>query len=853
MKPAKLMYKELSQKENNKNDLAALYTELDEKIVKSLTAEGYGTDDIEQAITSESYAVKNKPKQEVDAYLLQHVERNLASKKGLLPSKDAYLREKQKFYYRFEQLFLKKDLNIVCKMLDDKYPLKDTIQAVKDQSVFAVHISGAKNLTSYMDKVFHNINTERILRAGKVYELAKDSYIEKATAITDKYASSSKANYSAFHEGNVVVSMMINDHFFPEVIEQVLHRNSFYPKADDSYVKDIMDKCRKIQQSYQDIACAVSAKNVKTEDDAYRFFAREYMEHTHTSILNGRDDRKIVARMFKEKFPRTVIEKALQASPVSIEPGRNKDKYISTIIALVEDKYANRKAYSEKQYSVTKAMYDEKLEWLAKKLKEKGYINGIDKNRSYYDRIIARELLEEHQPISNIIRAIKENSPQAVKKTNNPNKTPEGYANWIVNSAQKVLSAEKAIIHFNKKSIPNNVSYKQLMKMGFTPLDLYLQAIRERLDAYPSHAAMLTASFIDKDTVEKLLMRYPDFDKDALYKVIDGNSPRRLMPGIPEAYPGLVLNEVQERIKSVNKQKDYEKSIEKEYNRQCGLATEGVYNTNNMLSVWRDGRADLRMLLKHIDPADIKVAIVAAAKTAAIMVPLVYADDIIHKAQEVMERMEGIKNYSPQQVQLRNDLQNDSTENRDNDKENAADYYKQKLQELYEKKNFLQSSMDAAVMKNMILEDKFRIGDIRTAIKENSPIAIEPGRDDKYEDYVEAKARENIAREQQKLQNYKPIPRIEHEESAQDEYDYHKKQLQDNIDLPYTSDMDGMIAETMLTQGFTENLIADALSASPCAIEPNYGTKMINQISHAMKENTQEQALVRTLIKTNEA
>ena len=839
MKSALQAYKDLAEKEMPKKEINYLFLEIDHKIAAYLGEEGYSTDQIERAILHESPAVKNKSTEEIDRYLRHQVPRNLPENGVAIPVKVSYREKKEKFYSRFVDLFLKKDLHIFCKLLDDGYSLKEVMEAEHKCSLLSSQFDDKKVLSNYVDKVLAFVNPERILHTGKLYDLAKKVYLEKTLSIGDKYTSYSKSNYNAFHEGSIVISMMLQHNFSPEVIEEVLRRNSVYPQLNDQYIKDIMDKCQMIKEFYTDIKNTISPREVRTEEDAYRFFAREYMERTNTEILSGRDEQCIIARMYAEKFPREYVLKALaKASPVAIEPGRDKNRYISTVMTLVENKYENKKIFAMKQYPVTVNMYDEKIERLSQRLKEKGYTFGVEKNRSYYDAIVVCELLEEKQSALNIIRVIAEKSPLAIKKNSaNPDKTPEGYAKWIVHSAQKVLKAEKDLIAWENKDIPQNISYKKILETGITSLDLFKQAIHERLEAYPSLSAMLTAPFIDKDISEKLLTRYPDFNKEELYEILCQQSPRALMPGISTEYPEHVIHEVENRLEAAHKQKDYTKTVQEEYNKQCGLAAEGV-NTDTNMSLYQDGRAALRMLMNHIDPMEVRNAIFESAKAAAMIEPLVYADGILSKAEAVRARMAAIKEYDPIQALP----------------QTAEEDYKNRLSQKYREKNFLQSSMDAAIMKAMLLENKFKSSEIRQAIQENSPIAIEPGRDNKYEFFVEAQAKERIEQEKIKFRNYKPLPRIEREENAGKEYTHHRQELQKTIDLPYIPPMDALIAETMLIQGYKKDLIAEALIDSPCSDkQKKYGLAVVRNAEKSLtSDRTKEQAMVRTLIKTTE-
>ncbi len=153
-----------------------------------------------------------------------------------------------------------------------------------------------------------------------------------------------------------------------------------------------------------------------------------------------------------------------------------------------------------------------------------------------------------------------------------------------------------------------------------------------------------------------------------------------------------------------------------------------------------------------------------------------------------------------------------------------------------------------------MLQLHYTTTEIKKAIQENSPIAIEPGRDNKYETFIEAQAKEKIAQERLKLHHYKPVPRIEHEENARKEYEHHRREIQKAIDLPFSSQMDLLIAETMLIQGFASSLVTGVLKDSPCAqLQNNYAVSVVRKAENSMvNDREQDQIMVRTLKKTTE-
>lgn len=62
----------------------------------------------------------------------------------------------------------------------------------------------------------------------------------------------------------------------------------------------------------------------------------------------------------------------------------------------------------------------------------------------------------------------------------------------------------------------------------------------------------------------------------------------------------------------------------------------------------------------------------------------------------------------------------------------AEDFYIQELHDQYKKRHYIKSSMDVDAVKKMLAEGRFNGRQIREAVQNLSPIAIEPGRDASY-------------------------------------------------------------------------------------------------------------------------
>lgn len=751
------------------------------------------------------------------------------------------------------KLSLKNDLTVSCEMLEQGYQLTDIMDCLRKHSYYATHTADKKSITAYMDNVLAKINHEQIRRSGNAYPEAKKAYLLKVENLINKYENYSKASFSDYHEGSIILGMLIHDKFNPEVIKKVIEENSISSNRSKDYAEYMIGSCQKIQQLYSSIAAANNAK-LSTEGDIYRFFAKEYMQKTNTDILNARDEIHIINKIcqklitrYEQKIPEGTLPvvntnildtqikpfliRALnEASPVAIEPGRDKDFYIASILGELELKYEMKKTSGNK-YAITEDMYKEINNKYTKKADNGNYY-------SIQDTLIAKELLEENQDEKSIVRAIAENSTGVLKNDGDKKEMPYNYAQNIIKLAKEALAAEREIFYFETKKLPKTESYLDLVNEGLSAAELYLQTMKERILEYPSFLRKMSQEFADEDAIEKLLNKYPDFDRAALKDAVKEHSPRAALLDNSNTYIEKLFLHVNERLNANIQQNENNENLKKQFNRLRGLAAEGV-NIDNAMDKYKDGRVALRMLQKNINKEDIKRVLISMSQTTYAVAPITYANEIIEQAITVNDRINAIKNYEPPN---------------ENDIVQIKDLYMTEIQRLYRKKEFIQTDMDVEVVKNMILEHDCTNNDIEYALNEYSPIAAEPGRDEHYVDYIRELAEKTIEQEENRLQMYKVIPRLEHSVSAKEEYNFHYKKLMENIKLPYREIMDVLIAAAMMTQGFKEKEIKEAMLESPLNQDKNikYGKNIIKEAAHYINENEQQQenTFVRTLTTT---
>jgi hypothetical protein len=739
---------------------------------------------------------------------------------------------KKRYIQDFENLYLSKDLEVLCDLLDNGYSMRDVMEAYTHQNSFANEFHEEDAIISqYEDKVLSLVNDERKKRVGREYEKAKDVYLAYLENNQNKYAGHEDA-FSAYHEGEIIISMLVQDGFAEETIHTVLQNAS---QHDSTYIKTMMEKCGHVKQAYLDIQSAGVLDDARNEFDVFRSFAKSYMERTGTKLLGFDDELQIVKEMRAEKFPDPFLKPALlKASPVAMEPGRNPQEYVEALISSDVDLENSLLPGLEKGAFVnTSDVYMDLIEQYQEQLTAAGILTGInEKNRIYYDCLAVRELLQRCQPEKDIMQALEDKSPEASNLSLN-------YAMWMVEKAKKLLKKEQTFLQMQVQNTPDHGSYQSLLSKGITAKEIYQAILRTRLELNPSLSQKLYASFMDKDMAEACMHLYPDFDKDALAGIIQESPRAILLSGtrLPEErnYAENVIQEASKRLVDVGQRQEQEKSIFMEFNRQRGLVSQGVVEAKNAMSAFQWGRSALQMLMKGYDLFTIRKAIIDTADPLD-KSPEAFADDILEKTPKVYDRLMQVKNYVP--------VEHPKT---------AEEYYRKKLFKYYQKRHAVKSSMDVSIVKDMLARNIFHANDIHNAIKDFSPIAIEPGRDENYYyKYVLPNGRNKYMEEKDKLKYYKPIPRLEHEESAVEEYKYHKEQMEEAIDLPYTMQMDKLIAETMLVQGFLMVDIIQALSIeSPCRDEQsNYGLCVVNRAKQSFEQSFErEEVNTRSLVR----
>lgn len=750
---------------------------------------------------------------------------------------------KREHWQELEKLYLPQDLKAICDLLDKGYSLREVTEAYTDQNLFAMDMGSTDLVKIYEDKVLGLVNNERQKRSGAEFDRANKAYHDYASAADKKYDHHEKVNPD-YRVGEIVIAMMMRDGFAESTIVDVLESNADH---DSAYIKSMMEKCGHVKQAYLDIERAGSLDDARNEYDVYRTFTKGYMARTEAKFLTYEDELEIVKTMQAEDFPEEFLKNALmKASPVALEPGRDANAYAEAVLSGDND-LAKGHSLNGESIVGCNDYYMDFIETAQKDLLEKGIVQGItDDNRPYYDCLAVRQLLQKHYPEKDIMMAINKFSGRMTGSRPN-------YAIWMLEKAKKLMKKEQNWMQKNLPKIEKGMTYAQLAAAGIAAVAIVAGILHERLALNPSLEQNLHATFLDKDLAEACLNRYPDFDKEALQGVF-ADSPRAIvMSGNrsfkEQEYGERIVAEAEKRLAKHSHQVQEQKSVFEEFNKQHGLSYQGITPQDNV-SAFHYGRTALQLMIKGYDEFAIRNAILLTDAPED-RPPEKFADEIIDKTRKVHGRLQNIKNYV------------DTNEVPAKMPETAADFYQQRIHQEYSRRHFVKSSMDVDIVKDMLAYGKWTGRQMREAIMEFSPIAIEPGRDAGYfADYVLPNAKNRLMDEKDKLNNYHPVPRQQHSDSAAEEYDYHRDRILQAIDLPFNSQMDELIAETMLIQGFDVMELADVIQQnSPCQDgQESYGLNLVNHARYkksAIQEAEERempagQTLVRTITETTE-
>ena len=793
-----------------------------------------------------------------------------------------------------------KDLTIFCQMRDKGYKYDDIIAAIqKNSPIMEKFQNEERPFHVYIDRIVNSVNSEHLRRSNTALPLAEKAYKMRRDAIMKKYGDMDESIYGAYQDGSIAMSLLMKDGFSPEVVQSVIQKNSpaQEKKVNEAlYLQTVMDGVKESSNRYHAIRLFNRKDNSREEVEQYSgkkksfiaaknlycLCAQKYMQDTHTLVLTGKDDENILYDIANkiapqvemqslnvpEKNRKKIIDKdkmrillptfrlcLIHGSPVAVEPGRDTEEYANSILSSFELDSLTKRRQSQNNYPEVLSRFDTLRSIMEEEKREYDEMHSPE----FMDALAAKRLLDEHMNSRDILHAIQERNPdEEVQKRHYQNS--EEYSKDMLQKASDALSAERDIRLFSKE-IPQNEDIDTLQKKQIGMLDIYQYYMKQRIKENPSFSLRMSEPLADQEAVERILIAYPDCDTKQIEEAIQYGSPRYRLPGTPEDYPSKIISQVKKNLQFISNKRIDDKELQNEFLRKRGLSTEGTLipekeSTSKIGMVFnkvKDGKAAVKMLMENKSIEDIKLVLKGLAITGGVAGVTAgldyYVNNIITQSQEVYKRQQAIANYQPDDILDRAI------------RKSADQVYLEKMHAIYNRKEFVQPSMDVRIMEDMLSDGEFNIEDIKKAIDRNSPVRAEACRDEHYLDYVEQEAKSNLIVEEEKLKKYQVIPRLEPEASCEEEYDYQKKRMQDNIRLPFRPQMDVKICAGLIKEGFPMQDCVRAISMrSPMNAKKveekeekdnSYGRSIFSKYSQEQKafELQQAQELARVRVR----
>lgn len=804
------------------------------QMVGALLEEGYERQDIQNVLEAEDAGFRQMTSEQQNELLDSEIPADHIGKETGSSAVNVVRRVRDQNALQIFDYTRPHDLSVVCDLLDSGYPVPDVVATSKKNS-FATKFfhEGSSNLNTYFDSVWNDVNRTRMLRAGRRMEACRNAYIEKATSSMIQYKDQTKEKdgFSLFQDGRVVISLLVLHRFDPKVVEAVVAECSFNPKRSPEYAKELVAQALKVKEAYDAIERVQKTSDAKSVGDVYRYYSYQFMEKRGKKLLTPEDEQFVLRTMAGNHIDNNNIESSYrEASPVALEPGRNKDKYLDNSLYRFHLKYESQKAWSMEQYPKTKETYLEKAKQLEEALASRNY--DINKNRSYYDCLLATSMIRMQHSSYNLRKAIAELSPLANKPNeNNPSKTPDGYASWIVSKARDVVMREQDIMFSPKIEGKRDLPLTVLTAGGVTVADLYKDSVRRIVEGYAkSGRDRMIEPHVDQQACEELLTKYPDIILDDLADALKKASPRAAVAGMIQDYPQKCVETVQQRLQEADQARSFRRSVEAEFNRSRGLEMGGISEYGGMAIFAQSmGHAAMEMQRQGVNEVALRETLLHAASD--IPEKTQFVDRVLQSVREVTRRQEDIAGFS-------RSIGPDA---------NIEEKYLAYANSIQKEVGAYQTSDDIEFVKlQMMQNEQLDIDEMNNMLLAKSPVAAEPGRDEHYVEYLQDRAKERIELENEKLRIYHPEPRIEgKEKDCYKEYEYHRNTLMRNVSMPYDERMDMYIAETLLLQGYPEREVENVLGKSPLA-EKNKGhaLKVVNMVRDRLDDDIDYQMII---------
>lgn len=657
------------------------------------------------------------------------------------------------------------DITAFCRMRDKGYSYDEIAETIRKHSPMVEPFKKDKKaVEQYMLRITETANVEGLRRSSNAYPLAEKAYKERVDAIMKKYEGMDKSAYSEYHDGTIAMKLIVSDGFSPEVVENVIQKNSPAAEKNDSYVRNVMDGVEESVRRYQDIQNysdkeadikeqEAFERGGKRELDAvsrvhvYQAAAQAYMRDTKTPILTERDEENILNNIFDNWANKDVILKSLEdinvsevaqnkliknavteqfqveyrpafkaASPVITEPGRDEREYSMSVFDGLHSRFLqeqlNSEKFHEKFYPKVREYFRSTRQDFQKQAEEATALYSSD----YLDAASAKKLLSENMPGINIQKALEE------RWKNEPNpayRSARDYSTDIMKRAEDSLDAEHEILTY-RKEIPQDKTLEELKEKDFSLTDLYKGFMARRLKETPSFVFRMAEPEADYEITERILTKYGhEIDEDAketfkadLGRVIAKNSPRAKL-SIPSDYADHIMRHYEKVSASLKNRNIKTTQLADQFLHARGLMTEGTNihpaetsKIGNVFDIVKDGRVAVKMLMNGRNTEEIKEALKVISLTSGATVAAIgldqYVDSLLHASMQVFDRSKRIMDYrSPARMRQKGrENEQGSVE------ENAADLYLSRMHDFYKEKGNILPSMDIRFAEEMLYRNE---------------------------------------------------------------------------------------------------------------------------------------------------
>lgn len=628
--------------------------------------------------------------------------------------------------------------------VNKKYTLTDISDEIENGNIQVN--SNTQRLLLYLNQILSADFIAKKKVPTSIYKDAQDSYAHHVSCVMDQYKDYSKESYGFNLDASIALKMFLEEGFNVDLIELIIKKYSFVKNINDDYLTLIKEGLEKTRDKYDKIMAIDLEKKYTNTIDIYRFFAKKYLLSSNEKILPSQEEYKIISKLYKaliKTYEQDVTEEAQsdldnwqsdnetiiipiikdiinECSPIATEPQRNKEQYIESLLVYLQDISLKLKPSAENI-----VIYDDEYN---KRLlnKQKELVYGEQKD-IIDDCLVAKELIETHKDLEAVKNTIVMESKIAHSE-DNPKKTVEEYAEWIVKCAQESIDCELNIVDTKldfDTQLKEITSYQELKNYGINAKILYFKSLLNRISIYPSFVLKLSERDTDIDACESIMYQYKDIDILELKSVLSEFSPRAKLAGIKKGYEERVINAVMERNVALKEYALRHSALIKEYRQKNNSATEGIQNAITM-SNFKDCKTAVELFKRNNNPNEVVKIIEDQAKGFQ-KAPKIYAKNIVNSAKRMLERWKFIEEYTPNKIS--NNVVND---------------YLLLLKSFYKGCQYPIPEYDIQATKRLIKSEKYTATDILYTIRDYSPIAVEAGRDSNYKKYVFYSASQNI-------------------------------------------------------------------------------------------------------------